>query len=820
MQRTTFVLCLLFAQCAGARAQSSETMVVLPQKATLHGAQATLRLLVEQKQGEQYTGDLTAKAVFTSSNPKVATVRTDGTVQAVRNGTATIAAIVNGQKATATVQIISAERTSSGSFRNHILPILTKASCNSGACHGAAAGKGGLKLTLRGYDPDADYNVLTRQASGRRVVAGKPEASLLLLKPTMQIAHGGGKRMDAKSPDYAVLKTWITTGLNRPSAADPQIEALEVYPARARLKKGDTQRILVRACYTNGQVEDVTRWVKFGTSESSVALVDDLGKVTVQGNGEAAITVWFNNKVTFARIVCPFPGAPGAEDFARAERTNFIDDLVLRKLHALNIPPSPQCSDSEFIRRAYLDTAGILPTAREVEAFLADAAPDKRARLVDALLKRPEFVDYWTYKWSDLLLVSSRKLSGGALTAFSHWIRQSVQENKPWNTFVREILTAKGSNLENGAVNFFVLHKEPIDLTETTTQAFLGMSLTCARCHNHPMEKWTQRDYYQMANLLSRVRLKNGDQPGEVLALPSPLGNINHPRLGIPLAPRPLEGRTIALEDTRDRRETLADWLTAPDNPYFAKALINRVWKNFLGRGLVEAEDDLRLTNPPSNQELFDALEQDFVRNGYDVQRLIRAILLSATYQRSAEPVPGNEKDDRFYSRYIVRRLSAEVLLDAISQVTASPTEFMGYPKGLRALQLPDSVVASPFLTTFGRPDRVQTCSCERQQEPSIAQALHLANGDTLNQKLRASGNALDSLLQRGISDEAALRELYLSALSRLPMPSEQAKALAVLNESGWRALKTPEEQTRARRAVMEDLFWAVLTEKEFLFNH
>jgi hypothetical protein len=727
---------------------------------------------------------------------------------------------VEGQTAKAEVRVTGTRAPFVWSFRNHVLPALTKAGCNSGACHGAAAGKGGLKLTLRGFDPNADYAVLTHQAMGRRVVSGDPAHSLMLLKPTMTIPHGGGERVKPKSADYAILAGWIKAGTPRPQPDDARLLTLEVFPALASLRPGDAQQILVRARYSDGHTEDVTRWVKFGTSDGTVATVDDEGRVKVMGSGEAAITVWFSSKVTFARIISPFPNAPAPQTFAQAPRANFIDDLTLKKLETLGLPPAPRCSDNAFIRRAFLDTAGILPTAKEVEAFVADRSPDKRAKLVEALLARPEFTDYWTYRWCDLLLVSSRKLSGNAMTAFYQWIRQSVAENKPWDRFVREILTAQGSNLENGAVNYYILHKDPIDLTETTTQAFLGMSVQCARCHNHPLEKWTQRDYYQMANLLARVRLKNGDRSGEVLALSATDGNIAHPRLGVPLPPRPLDGPEMALDDPRDRRQVLADWLTAPDNPYFAKALVNRVWRSFLGRGLVEAEDDLRLTNPPSNQELLDALAADFVRHGYDVKRLIRTILLSETYQRSSDPVPGNEKDDRYYARYLIRRLPAEVILDAVSQVTGVPTEFAGYPKGQRALQLPDSQIASYFLTAFGRPERVQTCSCERHQEPTIAQALHLANGDTVNLKLKASGGVIDGLLDRQASDEEALRALTLSALSRLPTEAEQTKALALLRDSAPATNGPPAAQREARRAILEDLFWAVLTDKEFLFNH
>ena len=438
---------------------------------------------------------------------------------------------------------------------------------------------------------------------------------------------------------------------------------------------------------------------------------------------------------------------------------------------------------------------------------------------MESLLKRPEFVDYWAYKWSDLFLVSSRKLNGRALTSLYNWLRDSVQSNKSWDRMAREIITAEGSTLENGAANFYVLHKDPIDQTETTTQAFLGMSVQCARCHNHPLEKWTQNQYYQMANLFARVRLKNGEQAGDVLVLTSDEGDVNHPRLGRPIPPAPLDGAAIPLDDPQDRRKALADWMVAQNNPFFAKALVNRVWRNFMGRGLVEAEDDLRLTNPPSNQELFDALAADFSKD-FDVRRLIQTIMTSAAYQRSAAQTGINAKDDRYYSRYIVRRLPAEVMLDAVSQVTGVPTEFPGYPKGTRTLQLRDSQVSTFFLTAFGRPERIQTCSCERQDDPSIAQALHLANGDTINQKLRAKESVIESLFESEASDDEVIEELYLSAYSRDPTESERQKLRAILAESPDDVLAPDSVRRATRRAALEDLYWAILTDKEFLFNH
>ncbi len=700
------------------------------------------------------------------------------------------------------------------SFRNHVIPVLTKAACNSGGCHGALAGKGGLKLSLRGYDPVSDHNALTRQTSGRRVVRGSPESSLMLLKPTMGIGHGGGLRIKKGSSDYKVVADWIRAGAPGPTERDATIRILEVTPNKATLKPGDVQQIRVKALYSDGRSEDVTRWVKYNSNESSVASVDEDGKVKVNGSGETAITVWFSSKVAFATITSPFSTSDRSDKSA-----HYVDRLIYRKLDSLGIPESLPSSDSEFIRRAFLDACGILPTAVEVKSFLSDKNADKRTRLVESLLRRTEFVDYWAYKWSDLFLVSSRKLNGRALTSFYNWLRDSVERNKPWDTVAREIVTAEGSTLENGAANFYVLHKDPIDQTETTTQAFLGMSVQCARCHNHPLEKWTQNQYYQMANLFARVRLKNGDQAGEVLVLTSDNGDVNHPRLGRPLPPAPLDGRETPLSYSGDRRAKLADWMVARDNQYFAKALVNRVWRNFMGRGLVEAEDDLRLTNPPSNQELFDALAADFSKD-YDVRRLIHTIMTSAAYQRSAAPAGINAKDDRFYSRYIVRRLSAEVMLDAVAQVTGVPTEFPGYPKGTRTLQLRDSQVSSYFLAAFGRPERVQTCSCERQDDPSIAQALHLANGETINLKLRAKESVVEKLFESEASDQEVIDELYLSAYARYPTDSERKKLLSILAESPDDVLAPDSDRRAIRRAALEDLYWAVLTDKEFLFNH
>jgi hypothetical protein len=796
-----------------------------PADVTLTGPNATQRLLVLQTQGAEVHGDVTRQAKFTSSNAKVAAVDAAGQVRAVGDGEATITGTYEGGTATVKVKVQKAAEPFAWSFSNHIIPVLTRIGCNSGACHGALAGKGGFKLSLRGYDPPTDHFVMTRQVLGRRVNTQEPSKSLVLQKPTLAIAHGGGLKLEIGSPEFNLLADWIASGAPGPTPKDAHIARLEVFPTRAVLKPKDEFQVLVRAWYSDGHAEDVTRWARFGSTEDLVASVDDTGRVKVNGSGEATVTAIFANLVASARIVSPFATPVADKVVAESPRHNFIDDQVLARLKALQIPPSSPCSDHDFIRRSCLDAIGVLPTPAEVENFIADSRPDKRARLIDALLERPEYVDYWSYKWSDLLLISSRKLPQPAMRAFYQYVRQSVADNKPWDAFARDILTARGSTLQNGQANYFVLHKDVSDLTESTSVTFLGMSITCCRCHNHPLEKWTQDQYWSLANLFSRVVIKNGERGGELTVQSAPDGDVLHPRRGVPMPPTPLDGRPVP--PGVDRRAYFADWLTAPDNPYFARALVNRVWRNFMGRGLVEAEDDLRQTNPPSNPELLEALANDFIAHKYDVKHLARVIMNSAAYQRSSTPLSGNKADDRYYSHYLIRRLPAEVVLDAYSAVTRVPTAFTkvqvgssggdaatgDYPLGTRALQLPDTQLVSLFLDAFGRPERGQTCSCERQQEASVTQALHLNNGQTLNDKLRDTKSRVAEWAAEKISDAEAIRRVFMLALSRPPTAAEGARLGKLMADAAH-------DPQMTRREALEDLFWSVLTGREFLFNH
>lgn len=709
------------------------------------------------------------------------------------------------------------------SFRNQIQPILARTGCSVGACHGAAAGQGGFRLSLRGYDNEGDHISITRSAQGRRITLEDPARSLLLLKATKAVPHKGGERFNTDSPEYKLLAEWIAAGAPGPQANDPRIVRIEVSPRHTVLQPKQSATLKVTAFFDNGKQEDVTRWAKYTAGNTSVATVDDNGLVKVVGHGEGTVTAWYLSQLTIATITAPYAQPAKADAFAAFTPRNFIDERVLEKLRELNLPPSARSTDAEFIRRAYLDTIGVLPTPEETRAFLAEQTPGKRDHLIDALLARPEFVDFWAYKWSDLLLVNSDKLPVQPMWSYYQWIRRQVELNTPWDEMTRELLTATGSTLENGAGNFFVLHDEPTKIAETVSVAFMGMAINCAKCHNHPMEKWTNDQYYAFANLFSRVRSKNGAVADERVVFADSNGDLAQPLRGKPQPPTPLDGTPLSLTSTEDRRVPLAKWITAPENPYFARSITNRVWKNFFAVGLVESVDDLRMTNPASNETLLSEAAGFLAKNRFNLKLLMREILRSETYQRSSVALPENKDDTRFYARYYPRRLMAEVMLDAVSQVTAVPTPFRmdkrnanrglgdSYPMGYRALQLPDSNTASYFLTSFGRPDRIQTCDCERTNEPSMAQALHLANGDTLNQKLAAKDNRLAKLIESGKPDAQLVDEAYWITLSRPPTEAEKTRMVAVLAES-----KTPAD----KRTALEDAFWSLMSAREFLFNH
>jgi hypothetical protein len=717
--------------------------------------------------------------------------------------------------------LLCTARAETVTFRNDVQPILAKTGCSSGACHGAAAGQGGFRLSLRGYDNEGDFLALTRGAFGRRVNFAEPARSLILLKATSAVPHKGGERFKVDSPEWRAMVDWVASGAPGPRAEDARIVRIAVEPDRIRLEPASRKQFSVKAHFSDGTVQDVTRRAKFTATNQSVLNVDENGLATVVGHGESAVSVWYLQKVAFGSASVPFPNTVEENVYAQAPRRNWIDDQVLLKLRELNLPPSPRSSDGEFIRRAFLDTIGLLPTVEETRAFLADPAPDKRDRLIEALLQRPEFVDFWTYKWSDLLLVTKRKLPLPAMWAYYKWIRDQVATNTPWDEFARKLLTAQGSTLENGAANYFVITPDPRDLSEKTAVTFLGISTNCAKCHNHPMEKWTNDDYFAYANLFSRVRMKNGAGEGDKVIFANDAGDLVQPLTGKPQPPRPLGVNAPINDSGADRRVAMAQWLTSPANPYFARSVTNRVWANFFGVGLVEAVDDIRETNPASNEALFSAAAQWLVEHKYDLRALMREILQSETYQRSSAALPGNKADTRFYSRYYPRRLMAEVLHDAVVQATGVPTIFKTrnpfdagdkqdiFPAGWRAVQLPDANTDSYFTRAFGRPLRELTCECERTAEPSVAQALHISNGDTLNAKLRDPNSVVGKALTAKADQAKWFEDACLATLSRLPTDAERQAVKEAIRDAG-----------ADPRPVMEDALWALMSSREFLFNH
>ena len=805
-------------------------MELVPASVDLTWLGSSGRILVEKTAGTQRVGQVTSGVKWSVEDSAIATV-SDGEITAVGNGTTTLQAMVDGRTLTAKVTVHHADAALAPSFRNHVLAVFAKTGCNSGACHGALAGKGGFRLSLRGYDPATDYQTIVTQARGRRIELADPGRSLILAKPTGALPHKGGLRFETDSREYKVIADWIAGGAVPPADADPSVERVEILPDAVQLSVGDEQDFVVRAHYSNGRVEDVTRWVKFSSSNESVASVDKDGRVSVIGPGAGAVTAWFASQTVISRITCAFPNDVPRDLYDSQPRRNFIDEHVVAKLSELRLEPSPQCSDVVFVRRAFLDVIGTLPTPAEVREFLADETEGKRDRLIESLLARPEFVDFWAYKWSDVLLVNGNKLRPKGVKAYYEWIRNEIAENTPWDEFARKIVTSTGGSIENGATNFFALHQDPENMAENVSQAFLGLSIACARCHNHPLEKWTNSQYYAFANLFSRVRAKgwggdfrNGDGVRTLYVVPT--GELIQPLTGKPQPATPLDGEPLPFDATDDRRIHLANWLTAPENPYFARAITNRVWANFFGPGLVEEVDDLRLSNPASNEELLVAASQHLIDRGFDLKSLMRTILQSHTYQRSSVPLDGNRSEQRFYSRYYPKRLMAEVLLDAVSQVTDVPTAFTHigfpggdrqetkeYPLGTRAIQLHDSAVESYFLKTFGRNSRAITCECERSDEPSMVQVLHVANGDTINGKLKEKENRVSRLLAAGHSNADLTDEIFLQTLSRFPIDEEKTRVVELLSQ-------VPGEDAAEKRLVVEDIFWSLLSTREFLFNH
>ncbi|HEV3143215.1 MAG TPA: DUF1549 and DUF1553 domain-containing protein, partial [Gemmataceae bacterium] len=653
----------------------------------------------------------------------------------------------------------------------------------------------------------------------RRVVVSDPERSILLLKPSLQMEHGGGERLKRGSRDYEILKRWLEDGAPEPSAKDVMVTALEAWPAKRIMVPGDGQQVFITATWSDGRREDVTATARFDSLNDGIAAVTPDGLVTAKAKGETFIMVRFGGQATVVQITLPYSTNPAADAARLTEfkANNFIDEKLLGKWRDLGLAPSGLCSDEEFLRRVYLDGIGTLPTAEEVKAFRADNDPKKREKAIDRVLQRPEYVDFWAYKWGDLLRINRTALEEKGMWSFHNWVRAELRDNKPVDEFVRDIVLAEGSTFTDGPANFYRIGRNPEEWSETVTQVFLGVRIQCAKCHHHPFEKWSQDDYYGMTAFFVRLGTKNSQEFGifgrESVIYLRPTGEATHPRNRSVVKPHVLDDAITAAgktDEVLDRRIRLAEWLTSKDNPLFARNIVNRFWGYLMGHGLVEPLDDMRATNPPTNPELLEALAKDFAEHQFDMKHLLKTIMLSRAYQLSSHKTPGNEADvsNTYFCRYTVKRLSAEQLADAVDFATGTREKYTGLPLGVRAIQLPDPQVRSFFMDTFGRPARQIVCECERTSTPNIAQAMILLNDDSVNKKINDAQGRIAKLVQTKAALPKMIDELYLVTLSRPPRPEELARVQEY-------AAKAPNP-----REAMQDLLWVLLNSREFLFNH
>jgi hypothetical protein len=782
-----------------------DRLEVYPSEFRLDTPRRHMRLVVTGHYADGSVQDLTRDCEIDIADPAI--VRLDGgVVFPVANGTTAVRVRAGGKEATAAVVVANQETAEPVSFQFGTLVALSKQGCNSGACHGSPSGKGGFRLSLRAYDPVLDTETLVREMYNRRTNVLEPESSLLLRKPLMEVPHGGGRRMRKDDPAYAVLHDWIAQGLKEDPADAPTCTKVEVYPSLRILKRpAHTQQLVVLAHFSDGSVRDVTELACYSSSDEGVATVDNAGLVVASDKGEAAILVRYLEKMEtsylmFLKDVYNFNWPTPAEN-------NYIDRLTFDKLRQMQITPSDLCSDEEFVRRVYLDLLGALPKPEESAAFLADTDPAKRNKLVDALLERPEYAEFWALKWADLLRLNGKKV-GTAVPKFHRWLVASIRDNMPYDKFAEELLTSTGSTFDHPAANYFRTAADTNDCTETTAQLFLGIRIQCAKCHNHPFERWTQDNYYGIGAFFNRVQRKPAANADELVVWVARGGEVTQPRTGKQMKPwLPLAGEA-EIPGEADRRDALVEWLARPDNPFFAKAEVNRLWGHLFGRGIVEPVDDFRASNPPSNAALLDALAEDFAKHGFDRKHILRTMLTSRAYQLSSRSNDFNKNDSKYFSHMKTRLLSAEQLLDAICRVTGIDEKYAGLPAGTRATQLPAPDGDNYFLKVFGQPAREMACQCERSSESNLSQALQMINGPVIHGKLTNENNRLRKLATAGKSNSEIIDELYLSALCRHPGPEEVAAAEKHIAAQ-------PE-----RMQGLEDVCWALLNAKEFLFQH
>ncbi len=767
--------------------------------------------------------DVTDEVSFSVQPSGIVEFIDTGYLKAIGNGIATITAQISGSPpASIEVRVENCQTALPINFSNEVVPVFTKHGCNGGGCHGKSGGQNGFRLSLLGYEPWNDYDYLINEGRGRRIFPAAPEHSLLLTKATGEIPHGGGAQLEVGSHDYEFLVRWIRQGMPFGEEDDPTIERIDVFPKERTLQSGSTQQLIVTAHYSDGTMLDVTRGVQFEANQPEMAEVTEHGMVDLKElPGSTSVMVRFQEHVGVFIANVPL-GAP----VDLPEPKNFVDHHIFRKLTLLGLPPSKLVDDASFLRRVTLDIAGRIPTQTETEAFLADSHNNKRAAKIDALLDSPEYADWFANKWSAVLRNKRAQDTYARGTyAFHDWIRTSFAENKPFDQFVGEIVTASGEIGHNPATAWYRSVTDSKEQMQDVAQVFLGIRMQCAQCHHHPYEKWSQDDYYGFTAFFSTLQKKPGHQPDEQIVFHKRKDAASqNPNTKEVLKPTPLGGEAFAIPAEEDPRLALADWMRDRENPYFAKMLVNRYWKHFFGRGIVEPEDDMRVTNPATHPELIEDLAEYFVVSGYDLKDLIRVICNSHTYQLSAEPNGYNTNDRQNYSRYYPRRLPAEVLLDAINDVAMTTERFNGQEPGTRAIALPDDRYNKDvyFLSVFGRPEMDSACECERTLDANLAQSLHLINSTTIQSKLTDSGGRAAKLAGKpDAPDEARIRELYLNAFSREPNVEELGTAVAHLETKRKRAIEDEAvSEAQAEREAFEDILWALVNTKEFLFNH
>ena len=773
------------------------------------------RLLVEGNPVGRMPVDLTGWSKYETSNKSVFTVDAQGQLHAQSAGEARVTIHYGGHRQQISVTVRARPANQPLSFLQDVLPVLNKAGCNAGACHAKAEGQNGFKLSIFSYDPQSDHREIVEDARGRRVFPALPEESLLVQKPTLAVAHEGGRRIEPGSDSHRTLVQWIGDGMIYRRADEPDLMKITVTPAARVSRKGQTQRLRVEAHYSGGQSRDVTSLADFISQDIEIATVDATGHVKVgQANGEGVVVARFMGQMAAARFTVAAEKPAPAQRYAALPRNNFIDELAIAEWQRLGIVPSAQCSDTEFLRRASLDVTGRLPTVAEARAFLDDADPRKRDKLIERLLDHPAYADFWASKWADLLRPNPDRVGVKSVYVLDQWLREVFRKNLPMDQFARAAITAQGSTHRDGPTVVYRDRRTPADLATIFSQVFMGVRLECARCHNHPNEKWTLGDFYLMAAYFDGVQRKgDGVSPpisgGTEFFFHGNRTPVTHPVTGAALSPKPPDGPAPTLTPADDARVALAQWLLTRENPFFARAMVNRVWGELFGRGFVEPVDDFRTSNPPVHAPLLDALARHFAEQGFDQKKLLRTLLQSRVYQLSSRPGEGAVADGKWFSRSLRRQMAAEVLLDAVGDLTGVPEDFPAMPPGARALETWSYKIDSDFLDAFGRPNSSSDPPCERNGRGTIVQSLHLMHADRLNARIGHERGRARKLAESNQSPTAVAEDLYLAAFSRRPTAEELKSVEAYFTKHAAR-----------KREAVEDLMWALVNSAEFILNH